>query len=273
MRMPFHMFKTTPPVNASVAQARPRAAPLSPSSRGRDETTAPAQTFNVRRSPTPNSSFLTLPSDQGKRPQAFTLIEMLIVISIISVLLGLLYGSLERARTFSRRAIAYTEVKNIEAAFKQYYAHYHDWPPENFFNAATALSPAPTGNDNGFIIDATAATMLQGTISDNTTPAAIKEANPDRIPFIEFARKNNNSVPINPFRLVSSTETRQYKVLFDLDNDSMIQVVESSANFQTNVYASVAVWTVIPGSTSSSQNNGTQTATDEVLGSWDTFSK
>ena len=192
---------------------------------------------------------------------------MLIVISIISVLLGLLYGSLERARTFSRRAVAYTEVKNIEAALKQYYAHYHNWPPTDVSETAF-----PSGQDAGFQIDKDVATLLQGTISDNTRPA-IKAANPDRIPFIEFARKNSNSMPINPFRLTSGTETRQYKVLFDLDNDSMIRVAENSANFQTNVYASVAVWTVIPGSTVSSRNNGTQTATDEVLGSWDTFSK
>jgi len=199
---------------------------------------------------------------------AFTLIEMLIVISIISVLLGLLYGSLERARKFSRRAVAYTEVKNIEAALKQYYAHYHDWPPTDVSETAF-----PSGQDAGFQIDKDVATLLQGTISDNTTPA-IKAANPDRIPFIEFARKNNNSVPINPFRLVSSTETRQYKVLFDLDNDNEIQVSDTTASFQTNVYASVAVWTVIPGSTSSGNSgNTTAVTTYEVLGSWNTFSK
>jgi len=204
--------------------------------------------------------------------RAFTLIEMLIVISIISVLLGLLYGSLERARKFSRRAVAYTEVKNIEAGLKQYYAHYHDWPPTAFFNAATPLAPAPSGGDNGFIIDASAAKMLQGTITDGDL-ASVKEANPDRIPFIEFARMNSQSVPINPFRLSSgAAETRQYKVLFDLNNDSQLQISDSTVpSFQTNVFKTVAVWTVIPGTPVSGQNNGSQTAVDEVLGSWDTF--
>ena len=222
--------------------------------------------FGVRRFlPTlerPNFKTLGLPR------AAFTLIEMLIVISIISVLLGLLYGSLERARKFSRRAVAYTEVKNIEAALKQYYAHYHDWPPIT----VSATAELPSGQDSGFQIDKDIATMLQGTISDNTMPATIKAANPDRIPFIEFARKNSFGVPINPFRLTSSTETRQYKVLFDLDNDSQIQVVENASGYTTNVYASVAVWTVIPGTVSSGQNNGTTTVADEVLGSWDQFS-
>lgn len=204
---------------------------------------------------------------------AFTLIEMLIVISVISVLLGLLYGSLERARKFSRRAVAYTEVKNIEAAFKQYYAHYHDWPPESFLNSVTALTPQSAEGDNGFVIDASAAKMLQGDLSE-TDDQTLRSANPDRIPFIEFARRNAQNIPINPFRLSSgTTETRQYKVLFDLNNDSQLQISDSIvSSFQTNVYASVAVWTVIPGTSSSGQNNnGTQSVTDEVLGSWDTF--
>lgn len=199
--------------------------------------------------------------------QAFTLIEMLIVISVISVLLGLLYGSLERARTFSRRAIAYTEVKNIEAAFKQYYAHYHTWPPTNL----TTDKPQITGQDDGFLIDSAIANLLEGKISDSTDNA-IKSANPDRIPFIEFARKNSLGVPVNPFRLNTSTETRQYKVAFDLDNDSKIEFNEIT---NTTVYASIVVWTVIPGSTMASGNSVSSSSpvTTEILGSWTTFSK
>ena len=229
--------------------------------------------FGVRRFTTPNSSFLTPPSGGRVRRSAFTLIEMLIVISIISVLLGMLYGSLERARKFSRRVVAYTEVKNIESALKQYYSHYHDWPPASFINSVTALSQAPAGGDTGFIIDANAARMLQGTITD-TDPQVVQDANPDRIPFIEFARfvkdANGLSVPVNPFRVTTgATETRQYKVQFDSNNDSEIQINDNG--FQTNVFRTVVVWTVIPGSTVSAQNNGAQTAVEEVLGSWDTF--
>ena len=203
------------------------------------------------------------------RRSAFTLIEMLIVISIISVLLGLLYGSLERARKFSRRVVAYTEVKNIEAALKQYYSHYHDWPPASFLNAVTPLT---ANGDQGFIIDANAAKMLQGTLTADV-PEAVRDANPDRLPFIEFARMNSQGIPINPFRLTSgAAESRQYKVLFDLDNDSKILISDSAVpSFTTNIFKTVAVWTVIPGSPTSGRNSGTQTAVDEVLGSWDTF--
>ena len=138
----------------------------------------------------------------GRSCRAFTLIEMLIVISIISVLLGLLYGSLERARKFSRRVVAYTEVKNIEAALKQYYSHYHDWPSSDTFLGSVAQPISTADGDRGFMIDANVAKMLQGTISDkDSISTGIKDANPDRIPFIEFARMNSQGVPVNPFRI------------------------------------------------------------------------
>ena len=208
--------------------------------------------------------------------RAFTLIEMIIVIAIISVLLGLLYGSLERARKFSRRAITFTEVKNIEAGLKQYYAHYHDWPADTIIDALS--QPLVSGQDGGFVIDANAAKMLQGAITDNS-PQQLRNANPDRIPFVEFARFSNpaqsqgQSVPINPFRTsTGAIATRQYKVLFDLDGDNEIRVTdENLPNYTTNIFKRVAVWTLIPGSPGSGRNDGTEVTRDELLGSWDTF--
>lgn len=209
------------------------------------------------------------------RRRAFTLIEMIIVISIISVLLGLLYGSLERARKFSRRSIAFTEVKNIEASLKQYYAHYHDWPPDTFYDALSQ-TPLVSNGDGGFIIDANAALMLQGALTDNS-PRGLLDSNPDRIPFVEFARFSNEaqgqSVPINPFRTTTGTVlTRQYKVLFDLNGDSRITVADPGVpSYSTNIFKSVVVWTLIPGSPGSGRNDGLEATSDEVLGSWDTF--
>lgn len=208
--------------------------------------------------------------------RAFTLVEMLIVISIISVLLGLLYGSLERARKFSRRAIAYTEVKNIEAALKQYYAHYHDWPANvDTFGALITERIAAGARDEGFVVDRNVADMLQGTLTDSSAQGLL-DANPDRIPFVEFARFTQDAgqyVPVNPFRVTANAvRSRQYKVLFDLDNDNQIEVTDTDAsNFRTNVYRSVAVWTVIPGTSTSDDSSGTKTYHDEVLGCWDNF--
>jgi len=200
--------------------------------------------------------------------------EMLIVISIISVLLGLLYGALERAQKFSRRAMTYTELKNIETAFKQYYSHYNVWPDNT-----QATVPITSNEDEGFIVDQTMARVLQG-VRDNN-PAIMDEINPACIPFIEFARYSNYSQnPVNPFKslnAVAADTSRAYRVLFDTNGDRQILVPgndpdAAAANIQpTNIIASVVVWTMVPATRTISASGAQQTVTDIILGSWDSF--
>jgi len=198
---------------------------------------------------------------------------MLIVISIISVLLGLLYGSLERARKFSRRTIAYTELKSIESAFKQYHAHYHAWPTNSV--ATTKIS---SGKDAGFIIDERIAMLLQGNRPAKLSNTEIDQFNPEMIPFIEFSRYSSGH-PVNPFKSEKNTEpdtSRSYKVLFDTDGDRQIQIPGNDSDITsspaTNIIASVAVWTIIPATRTSNKSSGqTETAGDVIFGSWDSF--
>jgi len=202
---------------------------------------------------------------------AFTLMEMLVVISIISVLLGLLYGALERAQKFSRRALTYTEIKNIETAFQQYFAHYQQWPSNHL-----AQMKLTSDTDSGFVIDLKMARMLQGVSVDNTTE--MDEINPARIPFLEFARYSRSSnmpMPINPFKADSANDTsRAYKVLFDMDGDRqiLVPVPGDDPDASTNIIASVVVWTMIPATRTTDASGNQQTTTDVILGSWDSFS-
>lgn len=216
-------------------------------------------------SSTPNSSSLTPPSERGECRSAFTLVEMLIVISIISVLLGLLYGALERAQKFSRRTVTYTELKSIESAFKQYHAHYHDWPSNN-----VAQLKLTSDEDQGFIIDDAIAKLLQGHIKDQTDSAAIR-FNPEAVPFIEFARFSpTTGRPVNPFKASGGNDTaRNYKVLFDTNGDRQILIEDSG--YQTNIIASVAVWTHIPPTRKTSSSGQEENLSDVLFGSWDSF--
>jgi len=215
--------------------------------------------------------------NRSRTGHGFTLMEMLIVISIISVLLGLLYGALERAQKFSRRAMTYTELKNIQTSFKQYFSHYSVWPDKT---QATSAMQLTSGDDQGFIIDQTMARILQGVRTNN--PEQMDAINPACIPFIEFARYSRESRnPVNPFKSsnpVAEDTSRAYRVLFDTNGDGQITVPGSdadaaAANVQpTVVIASVAVWTLIPATRTTNASGAEQTMTDEILGSWDSFS-
>jgi len=207
-------------------------------------------------------------------------LEILVVIGILSVLLGLLYGTLERTRKFSRYTITYNELKQIEAAFEQYYSYYSTWPTNGVIPLEYSTDEA--GMDYGFIITKDIAYALQGTLTgafagNNPNP------NPDRIPFIEFQSSrppNRDGAPVNPFR-TTQTDTgtedpRVYKVLFDTSGNRQITVPPDPLapdSTVTTIVANVAVWTVIPGfrKAEGTGNSPPEFPKEMRLGSWDKF--
>ena len=230
---------------------------------------------------TRHSPFAIL-DERKHRVAAFTLIEMIIVVAIISVLLGMLYGALERAQKFSRRTTAYSELKTIETAFKQYKAHYHAWP-SSLPSGVTPIPSADNSIDYGFAIDAKIADLLQGIHANRDTgiiiPSADIEAfNSEMIPFLELSRKSPIShAPVNPFKPTDpkAPAPRAYKVFFDMNGDRQIAIPTDghAPGFRgTNIIADVAVWTVIPGSRQVDNNGNPQPAEEMVFGSWDSFS-
>ncbi len=185
---------------------------------------------------------------------AFTLLELLVVVGIISILLGMLLPAIKAVNNHSRKSIARGEVKTIEGAWKAYYTHYHHWPTnevENGYPKANASGEAGT-----YVIDATVAEALQGIT--NREAAALM--NPDGIPFMEFTRfarpDGDDAIPVNPWHGRSSGDhDLRYFARFDWDADN---VVPDPRNESDVVYRRVIVWTTNPITTD----------TNDVIGSW-----
>ncbi len=64
----------------------------------------------------------------NKRSNAFTLVEMLVVLGMISILMGVTFTGIGQARTQARVAKANSEVRTLMNAWLAYEAAYDDWP-------------------------------------------------------------------------------------------------------------------------------------------------
>jgi prepilin-type N-terminal cleavage/methylation domain-containing protein len=173
---------------------------------------------------------------------AFTLLELLIVMSIITFISGLILTGIHASSDFAKRATARHETRTIELGWKQYYAHYQRWP--------TGLD---VDGSNGTIpISGDVVALLQGTLEPGDVPVEgegegdadaaktlLFELNPDRLRFVEFQRYDDDGDPISPFE----REDCGYYVRFDDDFDNWIELPGEGSN---RVARSVIVWTRNP---------------------------
>jgi prepilin-type N-terminal cleavage/methylation domain-containing protein len=211
----------------------------------------------------------TSPSpSESRHRRAFTLIELLLVISIISIILGMLVSTVRAVRRFSRQTITRGEIKNIEAAWKQFYTHYQYWP--NAENIGGVLRTPDVG-DAQYELLAPLARMLAGSnITDIVGDSGgITTYNADKIAFLELSRFNGID-PVNAWGRdhtiapVGKTKPNTYVVVFDTDGDNQI-TVSLPGESPTNIFRSVAVWTENPEySVGTAAGDGPQ----HYFGSW-----
>ena len=158
-----------------------------------------------------------------RQRRGFTLLELLVVISIIAILAGMVMPIFFSAKERAREAKAKVAVKALETAFKSYLDTYKVWP--SVFVGG--------GEIKGDIFK-----VLRGDIS---------AANKDGIPFFEFENYTNSAVMdpttaydpwANPDPSISSSERAKhvYRVKFDEDYNNIISVGGQ------DVYRSVVVW-------------------------------
>ncbi|MBN2712676.1 MAG: type II secretion system protein [Planctomycetes bacterium] len=88
------------------------------------------------------------------RKKAFTLVELLVVISIISILAGLLLPALSKALNQARRVACISNLKQIDIPFKEYTEENNYWIP-NIWGWYKTGSSTYLANGIGYYLDST----------------------------------------------------------------------------------------------------------------------
>jgi prepilin-type N-terminal cleavage/methylation domain-containing protein len=183
---------------------------------------------------------------------AFTLIELLMVVMIIAVLFSILLSAIRTVERHTLQTVTQAEIKNIETAWKQYFAHYQMWPTNN-----------PSAGFPENLLGEDLAKVLRGD--------ADAANNPDRVVFMEFTRFaefENEQIPVNAWGESGrhKPEDCAFYVMFDHDGDNQLEVAPGAGYAPTNILRSVAVWSFNPAQTEKA--GGTGRDRPKLLGSW-----
>ena len=191
--------------------------------------------------------------------KGFTLTELLMVMMVMTILYCIALSAIRAVDRTARKTAARADLKSIETAFKQYYAHYQTWPG----------SLGGDTDPGDVAIDATLAGILNGTNDGGL--GRDDGGNPDKMIFIEFSRLTDDGIPLNPWGASGRYEKEEcrYHVAVDADGDNSVQftsdgyehanavkLLPSSRRFR----GSIIVWTFNPELTKDNE--------DYLIGSW-----
>lgn len=211
----------------------------------------------------------------------FTVLEMLAVVSILSVLLGIVLSAVLSVQGHSKRALARAEVRAVESALKAYLDHYGSWKRLIDNLSDDMRMSESTDYVVCFAVDKEVGMALEGdthAMEEEEGGDAAKRINPDAVPFLEFSRHYRNKdsdvrYPVNPWGGRNQTggsslgelNDARYFVALDANCNGSISLTQLDGRFPKTadgdtvqtVSRSVVVWTYNPENTQ-----------DEAIVSW-----
>jgi len=164
---------------------------------------------------------------------AFTLVELLVVISIIALLLGIIVPSYFSIQEKAKITKAKVTAKNLETAFKAYLDNYRVWP--------------------SVFVDDNTTLEIKDDIYRILRGEKVGDDNKDGIPFYEFEATNSTAGALDPWSEPSDSATWQtYRVRVDKNYNNKIDDLE--------LFRTVIVWSPGPDRTND---------TPDDIKSWD----
>lgn len=174
-----------------------------------------------------------------KRCSGFTLVELLVVISIIAILAGLAFPAIGGAMDAAKRAQAAAFISQIKVALTAYNTEYSTWPSTNA--GSGELSP-----EDAYLV-------LSGKDGRSDTCKNSRE-----IKFMEFQKKDLNK-PTSATKFWDPWK-QDYEIRVDSDYDNLIPSVPGESG---DLATSVAIW-----STGKPKSGSVNNDTTKFIKSW-----
>lgn len=148
--------------------------------------------------------------------KGFTLVELLVVISIIGILSTVIGVNYTNAKKITRDAKRKADLENVAAAFEMYYSEYKKYPECPYDNASLVL------NESGYL------TTIPKDPLNNSEYAYECVSDPDKGWFgiytrLEKPTKNDPTLDINA--IVSGDNVRQGDGTYKMDDSVYYRVV------------------------------------------------
>jgi len=144
--------------------------------------------------------------------KSFTLVEILVVISIIGLLAGLALPAIQGAQTAARKGKAKAEMQSIITALKSYQNEYGRLPD------SSALGSSLEGDGDSWFGESSSKNLCWMLSGDN-----YGRQNPRQIVFLELPANSTNGVFLDPWK-------RQYQMKLDANGNNIMEYYQKNYN-------------------------------------------
>jgi len=175
----------------------------------------------------PLSFFL---KQRGKASRAFTLVELLVVISIIVVLMGLLFPVAGSVMRSAKKTQAKNDALQIASAIKGYYTEYGRFPIDSASNDETLTNSGDLGD------------VYKILLASPKNDDDVQEYNPRLIVFLDAKDAKNGRGGIDDDYVFLDPWGQPYQIVIDANYDNEIPSLPSPFSIDRPLRDTVAVF-------------------------------